>query len=174
MSGFGKHAQGTPGIGEQLGLALALLLALVLRLFRRLGASRSQRAEHAPRLLPQSSFPAAAPTPKPAIKPPPTESPPPAPTPPPVAEVPTTGEVVVSGDAHSVWLVGGGKRVRAGQVAPGTYEVQAFFDPVKGTSAGRITVVAGERVELKCSSMLLKPPDEVIANRPPRPRSGRH
>lgn len=68
---------------------------------------------------------------------------------------PTTALVTVKGDAKRVWLESAAGRFPAGEVAPGTYRITAFFDGVDPVVTGEITVKAGDHRELRCSGQLM-------------------
>jgi serine/threonine protein kinase len=68
---------------------------------------------------------------------------------------PSKATVQVQGDVQRVWLVGDMGRHPAGEVPPGTYTVQAFFDEGTPVVTGTITVAAGETRTLTCSNALL-------------------
>lgn len=86
----------------------------------------------------------------------------PAPSPAVVEPVPVaTAEVVagtvrVEGDALDVWLVDGTRRLAPGEVAPGTYAVEASFDASGAVPAGSVSVAAGEVVTLSCTAALFR------------------
>jgi hypothetical protein len=64
----------------------------------------------------------------------------------------TPATISFSGDAKSVWLESGGRRIEPGSVPPGTYAIFADFgDPVPAR-AGTVTLVKGDRRVLHCSS----------------------
>lgn len=60
------------------------------------------------------------------------------------------GTVRVSGDADSVVLVGNGGRFPPGDVAAGTYSIEASFGGGAPAPAGKVTVTGGQSVTIKC------------------------
>jgi len=96
---------------------------------------------------------ASAPTPTPA---PAMPAPPPAPASarprPSPAIVAGAATIRFDGDAKSVWLESGGRRVQPGAVPPGTYTIFADFGDPQPAQAGRVTLAQGDSRVLTCSS----------------------
>ena len=118
----------------------------------------------------QSSEPGAAKThtkpapkaaePKPATEPKKAEAPkaaepkPKAAEAPPPEAAPQTGRVSVTGGVN-VTLTNAAGRRKPGNVPPGTYTLQAFFDPMNPIDAGTVTVEAGGSYTLSCSKSMM-------------------
>jgi serine/threonine protein kinase len=132
-------------------------------------ASEPVEAKPAPASKPAKAAPAPAPTeveqsaPEPAPAPPPKEEPAPAPAPPPKAEAAAApaGEggfatISLEGDASKVMLQSGGESFSPGAVPAGTYSISAWFGGSAPVPAGTVTLVDGEAVTLRCSSLMLR------------------
>jgi cytoskeletal protein RodZ len=99
---------------------------------------------------PVSKTPVSTPkTPTPVKTPIPSVTPTPPPATPVVAA--TTGHVSATG-AKEVWLEQDGRRVALGNVAPGKYRIKAVFEDGVVSGAGSVTVAAGARITLHCST----------------------
>jgi hypothetical protein len=73
--------------------------------------------------------------------------------PPPVTAAPG-GAVAFSGDATSVLLLSGRERhALPATVPPGSYEIEAVFPKRGQVRAGKLQVVDGTRVKLRCEDM---------------------
>ena len=92
------------------------------------------------------------PEPNPVVVPEPAPEPDPEPDP----SGPAAGlaEVTVTGDAVRVYLRSGGVDHPPGAIAPGTYEVYAFFQEMEPTRVGQISLVEGQQHHIRCSSAL--------------------
>jgi serine/threonine-protein kinase len=81
----------------------------------------------------------------------PTVSPKPAPT------AAKRASITFSGDAKSVWLESGGRRIEPGpSVAPGRYNVVADFGDPQPTQAGTVDLREGESEHLTCNAFIMK------------------
>jgi serine/threonine-protein kinase len=120
-----------------------------------------------------SAAPASAPAPAPARAPAPAAAPasaaapapPVAPAPPPPAPGPVPVEAVrndrarvtLRGDVTRVWLQSAaGNFPLPAEVAPGTYQIQAFFEASEPVMVGTLTVAGGQERALSCSEELRK------------------
>ncbi len=101
--------------------------------------------------------PVAAPAPPPAPAPvaKPTPRPPPRPSPRPMAPAaPTTAAVTVVGVERAFLVAADGTRARPGEVPPGAWTLQVFFDEGRATRVLDLELAAGDEVTVRCDPSL--------------------
>ncbi len=92
-----------------------------------------------------------APVPRPTQKPQAEPAPPPEPVP--VPPSPSTAAFRVTGNAHTVHLVGDGRRIAGGRIPPGRYTIEVVFHPDDAPqNQGVLALEAGESAIVNCKA----------------------